>query len=337
MQSTNESRSEMVERLFPGGIPRLWCPTLTHFSEPACPDRQRIEKHLRSLAPYVKGILVPGSTGEGWEMSDQDILGLLPSVLDIAEQLNIKVLIGVLKTDASAMVGSIGQLARFANHAATVGFTVCPPKGSELTQQEISVALRRVLDLGYPTALYQLPQVTQNEMSSELVQSLAAEFPNFYLFKDTSGFDRVALTGLETNVFMVRGSEKNGYSQWLRETGGPYDGFLLSSANVLAKQLSSIIQLLASGNRDEADRVSEKIANLVSRAFAMVQDFQVGNAFTNTNKALDHHRAFGERATEFPPPLLYSGTRLPSAFIEQAAQLLREHGLQHEAGYCLDN
>ncbi len=269
-------------------------------------------------------------------MSDQDILGLLPSVLDIAEQLNIKVLIGVLKTDVPAMLTCIRQLARFANHSAAVGFTVCPPKGSSLTQHEISSALRQVLNLGFPTALYQLPQVTQNEMSPELVQSLADEFPNFYLFKDTSGYDRVALVGLQSNVFMVRGSEKNGYSQWLRASGGPYDGFLLSTANVLAKELASIIHLLSSGRRDEAVRMSEKIADLVTRAFAIVQDFQVGNAFSNTNKALDHHRAFGLRAAEYPPPLLYSGTRLPNSFIEQAAQLLSEHGLQREVGYCLD-
>src|SRR2546422_5287420 len=44
--------------------------------------------------------------------------------------------------------------------------------------------------------------------SPELVASLARQFPNFILLKDTSGADHVALSGQKLeNVFLVRSEE----------------------------------------------------------------------------------------------------------------------------------
>ena len=58
-------------------------------------------------------------------------------------------------------------------HSNVVGFTVCPPKGSHLDQEAITEALTRVAERGLTLALYQLPQVTGNEMSPETVRELA--------------------------------------------------------------------------------------------------------------------------------------------------------------------
>ena len=98
------ARASLTQRLFPHGVPRLWCPTLTHFAAEGQFDAARIRRHLQVIAPYVKGALVPGSTGEGWEMSDADIQRLLDVVLDAAQAADIRVLIGVLKTDLPSMV-----------------------------------------------------------------------------------------------------------------------------------------------------------------------------------------------------------------------------------------
>ena len=64
-------RGPLVETLFPEGVPRLWCPALTHYAEGGQIDRARIRAHVRSMQPWVKGFLVPGSTGEGWEIDSQ--------------------------------------------------------------------------------------------------------------------------------------------------------------------------------------------------------------------------------------------------------------------------
>ena len=334
MTETEAKRRAVQMQQFPKGIPSLWCPTLTHFRAAREPDALRIGSHLVALSPVVHGILVPGSTGEGWEMNDADILALLEIVLDAAETSGVRVLVGVLKTNIDDMLACLDSMDTIRTHPAVAGFTICPPRGSDLNQQAIRDGLARVLERGWPTALYQLPQVTQNEMSAETVAGLASEFPNFILFKDTSGLDRVAQSGLDFGgVFMVRGAEQGGYAAWPRQAGGPYDGFLLSTANVFASELAQMLRLLDEGNIEAARAISEKLVEVVSRAFATVREFPFGNAFANANKILDHCLAHGDDALHIDPPMLYSGVQLPKRFIESAFAMLREHSLLPQSGY----
>ena len=344
--SVQTQRRQLIGELFASGMPRLWCPTLTHFRAPGELDEARIRRHLDHLAPYVKGLLVPGSTGEGWEMNDDEIRRLLAVVSAAAQAAGIGVLIGVLKhTVADVLrcidttVSSLESRTRASTPEAAlarsgvVGFTVCPPKGSDLAQTEIDGALCRILERGLPTALYQLPQVTGNEMSPETVARLAGRYPNFYLFKDTSGADRVAASGLEFDgVSLVRGAE-GGYANWTHGGNGPYDGFLLSTANVFAPQLHTLLDLLDRGRGAEAQKLSGRIETVVKQTFALVADFPGGNAFTNANKVLDHVMAYGAAARDQEPPLLYSGARLPAEFVDQAVAFLRAAGLFSDAGY----
>ncbi len=324
----NSDRNTLQLRLFPDGIPKLWCPTITHFAAARVPDARLIEEHLRHIAPYAKGILVPGSTGEGWQMSDDDIGHLLDIVLPLAHELDIRVLIGVLKTDVDQMLATLDTLQPQSQHPAVAGFTVCPPKGANLSQAEISNGLRQVLKRGQPTALYQLPQVTGNEMLPATVALLAEEFSNFFLFKDTSGVDHVALSGLDlSGVFLVRGSEQAGYAQWPRAAGGPYDGFLLSTANAFAPELHRLLQLLEVGELARARQISSELQRLVEGAFAIVQNVSDGNAFANANKLLAHVRKIGAASCDQPPPMLYSGVRLPVELVARVQALLATSNL----------
>lgn len=313
---TRIAREQLQDRIFPEGIPRLWCPTLTYFRSQAEPDAERLRQHLDRLSPYVKGILVPGSTGEGWEMSDRDIRRLLDLVLEAAAAAKMQVLVGILKTQTAEVLAAIESLSEVFGHPAVAGITVCPAQGAELSQEVLASGLRQVLDEGWPTALYQLPQVTQNELAPATVAELAAKYPNFILFKDTSGEDRVAKSDVDLGgVFLLRGSERRGYAPWYRAAGGPYDGFLLSTANAFAPELNRMIELLDEGQSGYAFEISKLIERLVTAAFDVVRDFPVGNPFTNANKILDHILTYGKRAQQEPPPMLYSGVRLPSEFI----------------------
>ena len=328
-----QTRRELQARLFPAGIPRLWCPTLTHFSEARTPDGPRLRRHLEVLAPHVQGILVPGSTGEGWEMDDADIRRLLEIVLNAAGSIGLHVLIGVLKTSVDDMLACLDGMHDLVSQPCVAGVTICPPRGSTLSQQEISDGLSRVLDRGLPTALYQLPQVTGNEMSAETVWSLAAHYPNFILFKDTSGADRVAMSRLDfRGVFLVRGAEGQ-YARWPKMAGGCYDGFLLSTANAFASQLAEIQQCIDEGREEAASALSTRIETVVTRAFDIVATFPVGNPFTNANKLLDHVMAYGKAANLHQPPLLYSGVRLPHEYVAQATAVLHDHELLPNNGY----
>src|ERR1051325_2499144 len=103
-------RATQVARLFPQGIPDLWCPSLTHYTANGDLDAQRISSHLKYLSQFVPGYLIPGSTGDGWELSDAEIISLLEIVIPLASRLGFQILIGALKTDGPQMHQAIVRL-----------------------------------------------------------------------------------------------------------------------------------------------------------------------------------------------------------------------------------
>ena len=343
-------RDALLQRLFPDGVPVLWCPLLTHYDEQGRIDAQRIARHLDFLAPAVRGFLVPGSTGDGWELSDAEARTLLETVMPLAGERRLHLLIGVLKPETAAMqafmADTIAWLKRRCGstdiiealrQAAAVGFTFCAPHGATLTQRDITTAFDTLLAEGAPTALYQLPQVTSNEVAPETVRTLAARHANLLMLKDTSGGDRVADAGGASidELFLVRGAE-GGYSRHLKLAGGRYDGFLLSTANVFGAQLAQLIEQLRQGRRAEADALSARLEAVVNAVFAAAAPLPYGNAFTNANKALDHFMAHGPDARRVTPPRLHSGQRLPVELIERAGDELQRHGLLPTGGYLND-
>jgi len=343
---TAVERRKWLARFLPDGIPTLWCPLITHYDRDGAIDQPRVAVHLRHLSPYVKGFLIPGSTGDGWELSDGETRRLLEVVIEQITKLNLRLLVGALKTEVEAAHRTIGEtidwikartndrhLENSLAQSGVCGFTICPPRGKELSQQQMNSALRSILETQVPVAVYQLPQVTQNEMSPELVADLARQFPNFILFKDTSGADRVALSGQKLeNVFLVRGAEGD-YVRWLKIVKGPYDGFLLSSANCFARELDQIIEDLKVRRAKAAQERSERLTSCINEVFGIVTGLRHGNPFANANKAVDHFFAFGPKATDLPPPRLQGGVSLPTDVIHAAGDTLSRHGLMPEKGY----
>ncbi len=334
-----------MHKLFPEGIPRLWAPLLTHFRAGGSLDRERMRAHLQHLLPYSRSFLVPGSTGEGWEMDPDEVKELLSFMLEEAEEKQFRVLIGVLKKgrgEAHATVKemvstffSLGAEPSAEEYARKriCGFAVTPPGGKDLGQALIKEELRAVLGEGQPISLYQLPQITRNEFSPETAEELAAEFPNFYLLKDSSGEDRIAASSADlANVFLVRGAEGQ-YASHLKEGDGRYDGFLLSTVNCFPARLKSLIDLTEAGESEEAERLSRKISRIIGGTFEAVAGLDFANMFTNANKALDHFFAFGPSARKKDPPLTHSGRRLPRRVIEKAGDLLDSEGLMPRTGY----
>lgn len=337
MNAIDQVRHKRQMELFGKKLPKLWCPLLTHFQGPAVPDAVRIASHLKHIGQSVSGLLIPGSTGEGWEMSDEDVRRLLSIVLDIIDSNHTRLLIGILKTDTDAALRSIDAMSDFLSHPAVAGITVCAAKNAGSSQPAIQKGLEKILEKGITTALYQLPQVTGNELSPETTSELAMRFDNFVLFKDTSGTDRVALSSVELgNVFLVRGSEKGGYARWTKAAGGPYDGFLLSSANVFADHLAELLHLQSAHQLVEAEALSNRLSTIVTEAFHIVAEFPIGNPFANANKLMDHLFAYGPSACQMPGPMLFSGTRLPVALVQKTQELFEHYNLALGEGYSAD-
>ncbi len=344
--ATAVARADLVQRMIGSPIPRLWCPPITHYTAEGNVDVERMAAHWRTMTRYVGGFLVPGSTGDGWDMQDDEIAHMLAIATDLAAQLDTRVLVGVLRTDVEAMLDVIKATATAVQAMAgesdvltamerchVAGFTVCPPKGAALTQQEIQTGLEAVLDLGLPTAIYQLPQVTENEVSLAVFEDLAARYPNFLLFKDTSGEDHVPQEDRGTSgVFLVRGAEGSD-ARWLEEAGGCYQGLLLSTANCFAAEFARMIALLEAGDIAGADALSQRITTVVTAAFDAVAEVGHGNAFANANKAIDHFRAYGSRALSVAPPNLHAGVRLPVSVLRTVGEALEAGRFVPAKGY----
>jgi dihydrodipicolinate synthase/N-acetylneuraminate lyase len=342
----NSARALLIKRLFPNGIPTLWCPPLTHYEAEGGIDQQRIEAHLQHLAPHAKGLLVPGSTGDGWDLSPEERRRVLEIVLEQAVQLNLHVLIGALQADPADAISLIREdiswlkkrtgetdTAQMMAKAHVCGFTVCPSRGQERTQQEIRAGLAAVLELGLPTALYQLPQMTRNEMSPETVAELAGEFSNFIFFKDSSGADRVALSGQDLDgVFTTRGGEGD-YEKWLKSSGGPYSGFLLGSSNCFAPELAQVIRDLDLGRTEAARELSVRVTAVVREVAKFVRGRTGGNSFAQANKAIDHYFAHGPCAARLAPPRLHDRTTVPADIVAATGGLLTKWKLMPQRGY----
>lgn len=339
-------RATLMKNAFPPSIPRLWCPLLTHYWDDGSIHFNRMSVHLARLVPWVTGYLVPGSTGDGWELSDDETLQILQFAVGKAKEHDCVLLAGVLRPDHGTMMKTLERMitvlkrlsgkedALEAMKASRVcGFAFCPPKGGEVSQGMITAHYGEILDQGFPVALYQLPQITQNEVAPETFQVLLSRYPNLVLLKDSSGSDRLAFAqGDREGVFFVRGAEGE-YVRWIKEGGGPYDGFLLSTANCFPQQLASIIENGQKSDLTGVRRVSDILTRCVGEIFAVVQGLPHGNAFTNANKAIDHFMAYGAAADPERGPMLHAGVRLPGEVLVATGQILRRHGLMVERGY----
>jgi dihydrodipicolinate synthase/N-acetylneuraminate lyase len=304
--------------------------------------------HLMHLRPHVSAFLLPGSTGDGWQLSPDETHEVVDFALEQAEELGLTLLLGALTRKAedakSFIADTVAQVwertgaadAETALRQARVaGFTVCPPTGAGLSPESIEAALESVLALGYPTALYQLPQITANVMPPEMLSRLAAQYPNFVMFKDSSGDDIVALSGADFGaVFLVRGAEGE-YARWMKPNG-QYDGFLLSTANSFPAELAAIVEGVAAGRSDDVAALSESVSGCVKAVFARVADLPHGNPFTNANKAFDHFMAYGPARAlrdDTQLPVLHGGTHLPREVLTQTADALTRWGRMPGHGY----
>ncbi|PWU21996.1 MAG: dihydrodipicolinate synthase family protein [Verrucomicrobia bacterium] len=334
------ARAQLIKQLLPEGVPQLWCPPLTHYKEDGSIDKERMAVHFKHVSRWVRGFLVPGSTGDGWELSADERRQIIAFAVEQAQSLGLRLLLGALKLSANEAIRTIHEDLEWLNSAypslvaaRVCGFTVCPPHGKDWSQAEVLRELRSVLDLGLPLAIYQLPQVTENELSPESAAELAGRFANFIFFKDTSGKDRVALSGLDLGgVFLARGFETD-YARWLEHAGGPYHGFLLGAANCFACELDQVIQQVCAGRLDSAQELSKRLESAFNEVFSLVTPFAHGNAFANANKAMDHFFAYGPGAASVTAPRLHSGRQLPLDIIKSAGQILIRHGFMPERGY----
>lgn len=317
----------------------LWVPLLTHWrrsGEGVAIDADRIASHVRAIKPSVRQFLLAGSTGDGWEISFDQVLQIArlsrrPDVFG-----GCRLLFGALRPTTEGVV----EWARALEHNLAqegapagefVGFAVCPPVDPDATQHTILGHYEAVLAATTsPIAVYQLPQVTGCRIAARTMQQLAAN-PRVTMFKDTSGEDTVAAAGGLGRVALVRGAEGS-YVEALKPEG-PYDGWLLSTGNVFGALLRRMIELHHGGHGRRARQLSAVMTGLVEALFEAAQEVPFGNAFSNANRAADHLRAYGRSWREREAPLTASANALPLGLLETVEDILGHLPGVPERGY----
>jgi dihydrodipicolinate synthase/N-acetylneuraminate lyase len=298
-------------------------------------DPDRIAAHVSFIRPWVRQFLLAGSTGDGWEMSLEQLLVLvrLTGRPDLFQ--GTRFLVGALRPTtegviewARAVESTLGDMKTPAGEYC--GLAVCPPVDADASQSDIIRHYERVLaETRSEIAVYQLPQVTHCSIEPETMRTLAAN-PRVTMFKDTSGKDAVALSGF-TGPRLVRGAEGD-YVDMLQPTG-LYQGWLLSTGNAFGSPLRRMLDLLEAGRREEAQAVSRVLTVAVNEMFAAAAKLPFGNPFSNANRAADHLWAYGAGWEKAPAPLAISGNELPRELLEAASDLIGRFPALPDRGY----
>ena len=88
-------------------FPDLWFPPLTYYSEGGVIDYDQMNEALESIYPYSKGALVPGSTGDGWVLSQEQQEDLVRFFLRGFGFGRFSMMIGALKPTAEETIASV--------------------------------------------------------------------------------------------------------------------------------------------------------------------------------------------------------------------------------------
>ncbi|WP_454914791.1 dihydrodipicolinate synthase family protein [Xanthobacter sediminis] len=317
---------------------RLWVPALTHYrleNGTVALDSDRTRAHIRAVQPEVRQFLLAGSTGDGWQMTLDQVREVAALTGDAETFAGTRFLVGALRPETADVVAFAVEIERvlagIEGAGTFAGLAVCPPVDEDASQARIEAHYEAVLAATRgPVAVYQLPQVTKCRIAHATLAKLARN-PRVTLFKDTSGEDTVAKAGPIAGVTYVRGAE-GGYLDALKPLG-PYDGWLLSTGNVFGRELRRILDLHAAGEEAEARRLSAVLTEVVEALFAAAVPLPFGNPFSNANRAADHVLAYGPGWRTAPRPLTITGDAIPETLLEVAETLLERVPDMRRAGY----
>lgn len=328
----------------------FWVPVITHYQVDGSVDHDRMLSHARQIRPYTRLWMVAGTTGDGWLHSLSQYRQLVEYGCAVASQSpQPTLLVGALQPDTRSVIERIEVvkdclgIARDATLQENLpllkrwgfaGVTICPPVGEQVTQDQIEEHISQVCQVSaLPIVVYQLPQVTRNLIAPQTLFRLVQRFPQIILFKDSGGGDEIARSGqMPDSLVLVRGAEGN-YFEVLKNAGGWYDGWLLSTGNAFAPQLAQIQTCYQQGDYGSAAQISQALSNVVQRVFALAQDLPNGNPFSNANRAVDHLLAYGKSWQDHPLPVLLDGSRLPADFIARVETLITAFPLVFDHGY----
>ena len=262
MSIVASKRKNLQDLLFPRGIPPLWCPSLTHFDDSRRIDLRRMQAHLEWMMPHVKGYLVPGSTGDGWDLDDAETETVVRFAVDMARKRGVSLLLGALRKKTTDVTDSIERFLDILRKltgkpdslaaliaAGVSGFTVCPPAGKDLDQATIGAALEIILDMGLPDGPLPAAPGHGKRGGAGDVRKACRKIPESHPLQ---GFERRRPhrpVRRRCARRVPRAGRRRGLCTVATAAGGTYDGFLLSTANSFPAGLLAVVDGIREGTR----------------------------------------------------------------------------------------
>lgn len=306
------------------GFPTLWFPPLTYYGPGGAIDTDRMISALGAIYPYSKGVLVPGSTGDGWVLTQDQQEYLVRFFLRGFDFGRFSMMIGALKPTADETLASIERWCEILCGESGVddpdeamkkldvkAFVFCVPAGVDDRDSQIR-EMSRMLDTGLPMAFYQLPLVTGVTVDPEVIAELACKFSNLIVAKDSGGRDEMARSGLLADRLMLLRGAEGDPSEMILGDAPIYDGLLLSTVNCFAREHSELMK---------GERTYAGYGDVIKEVFDAVED-PISNAFSDAVRAICWAKEYGGASADIDC-YCFNGKKLPAELISRADSSIR--------------
>ncbi|MBL8669548.1 MAG: dihydrodipicolinate synthase family protein [Alphaproteobacteria bacterium] len=223
-------------------------------------DEAKFRRLMKTfVADGVHGVIVAGSTGEWYTMSDAELARLFAVARDEVGG-KVKLLAG---TSAIATRDAAARTAK-AKELGFDGAMVLAPPYALPNERELLGHFEAVADVGLPLMLYNNPGRTQVNLTPALVDKMCA-WPSVVAIKDSSK-DVYELSRMIRTVG-DRLSVFNGLEPYsLAMIGRGARGIVSMSANVIGKRAVAFYEHAAAGRWDEARKL-EAVMDRLYEAF----------------------------------------------------------------------
>ena len=161
----------------------IWTPIVTPFAANGAMDLAAVAPVVdRLVAQKINGIIVGGTTGEYYALSNQERKDLLKHVAQLAKG-RISLMAGINATTTEESL-DIGLYAKGLGYESIL---VAAPYYCQPTQEELLAHTLAIDDaINLPAMLYNFPARTGTEMSFDYINALKSR-PNFQAIKESTG------------------------------------------------------------------------------------------------------------------------------------------------------
>lgn len=235
---------------------RALCAMITPFTEEGALDldgAQRLAERL--VSEGCDGLVLSGTTGESPTTTDAEKSALVAAVREaVGDRASIVAGVGTFDTRHTV------ELALEAEKAGADGLLVVAPYYSKPPQDAVEAHFRDVADAaGLPVVLYDIPGRTGTRIEPDTVIRLA-EHPRVVAVKDCS-YDFLGTQKVlsRTDLAYYAGCDEHNLA--LYAVGAT--GYISTVANVVPRQLRSVLDAFDAGNTTEAARLQQRATPLI--------------------------------------------------------------------------